>query len=51
MKTQKLIHRSTSKIMNIKSDSKKTLINSLSPNFFYFNKFGGIVHPIQICLY
>lgn len=30
---------------------KKTLINSLSPNFSYINKLGDIVNPQQCCVY
>lgn len=51
MKTIELNHHSKLNFLSTNSDSKKTLINSLSPNFFYKNKFGGIVHPIQCCLY
>ena len=51
MKAIGLNHPAKSNFLSINSDSKKTLINSLSPNFFYMNKSGGIVHPEQCCLY
>lgn len=51
MKTTAINHSAISNLQRFSSDSKKTLINSLSPNFFYKNKSGGIVHPEQCCLY
>lgn len=51
MKNVKLNHRPNFSFLSKKFTSKKTLINSLSPNFFYVNKIGGIVHPVQVTLY
>ena len=51
MKTIEMNHPAKSKFFKITSNTKKTLINSLSPNFFYLNKSGGIVNPEQCCLY
>lgn len=51
MKTIGLNHPAKSKFLSNTSDTKKTLINSLSPNFSYMNKSGGIVNPEQCCLY
>lgn len=51
MKDLKLKHKSKFCILSNPKSSQNTLINSLSPNFFYFNKFGGIVYPTQCYLY
>jgi hypothetical protein len=51
MKKIELNHKSKFSFLNNNSSLKGTLINSLSPNFFYINKFGGIVHPVQCYLY
>ena len=51
MKNVGFKHKSKNCILGNSKDSEKTLINSLSPNFFYKNKFGGIVYPIQCYLY
>lgn len=51
MKHIELKHKSKFRILNNSNASKSTLINSLSPNFFYINKVGGIVYPIQCYLY
>lgn len=51
MKTIEINHPKKSNVLNSNSKIKKTLINSLTPNFSYVNKSGGIVHPEQCCLY
>lgn len=51
MKTKVTNHSTKSSVKNSIMNTKKTLINSLSPNFSYVNKSGGIVIPEQCCMY
>lgn len=51
MKSTNLNKKSATQLVHFSTEIKKTLISSLSPNFSYINKSGGIVYPIQCCLY
>ena len=51
MKTNVSNHAIKSKVHTNEFSSGKTLINSLSPNFTYTNKSGGIVQPEQCLIY
>ena len=51
MKTKVINHPAKSSLKIPFMDLKRTLINSLSPNFSYTNKSGGIVFPEQCCMY
>ncbi|MDH3381185.1 MAG: hypothetical protein OEL54_00665 [Flavobacteriaceae bacterium] len=51
MKTFKSNHLAKSKVHANGISTGRTLINSLSPNFTYTNKSGGIVQPNQCLIY
>lgn len=51
MKSTRVSNKVESTIFSINANSKKALINSLSPNFFYTNKSGCMVTPKQNELY
>ena len=51
MKTNVSNHAAQSKVHANGSSTGRTLINSLSPNFTYVNKSGGIVQPEQCLIY
>lgn len=51
MRTRIWNHALQSNVLEEGKSSGKTLINSLSPNFTYKNKSGGIVIPEQCLIY
>lgn len=51
MKTNVSNHAAKSKVHENGKTVGRTLINSLSPNFTYVNKSGGIVQPEQCLIY
>ncbi|MDO9261627.1 MAG: hypothetical protein Q7U08_06780 [Flavobacteriaceae bacterium] len=51
MKTNISNHAAKSKVHANGISTGRTLINSLSPNFTYVNKSGGIVQPEQCLIY
>lgn len=51
MKTYETNHAAKSKVHSNEISTGRTLINSLSPNFTYTNKSGGIVQPNQCLIY
>jgi hypothetical protein len=51
MKTNVSNHAAKFKVHTNSISTGRTLINSLSPNFTYTNKSGGIVQPDQCLIY
>lgn len=51
MKTFTPKNAAKSRVLANGNIKERTLINSLSPNFTYNNKSGGIVHPEQFMIY